>query len=630
MGFDDVMARSSGRGGAELQPGTLVGSYRIERLLGRGGMGEVYLAEHIDLHARYALKVLPPNLMARPTFLRQFRQEAQTLARLDHPNIVRVTHFGESRGIVYLAMEYLPGDDVERLRVQKGGKLPLAEVRGIIEQVLKGLSYAHQQGVVHRDLKPANLLIGRDGCVRVSDFGLAALVRNELKAGPAGAGDSDATVGPASPAGDDATIGPGAADPDATIGPDDDGGGQRYGGTLDYMSPEAREGKPVGPAGDIFSLGVMTHFLLTGSKPGAYSKPASRMVKGVGREWDRFIERCIAPDPTQRFRDAGEALQNLPGTKKRSPLPWVAGAGVAALLLAAVAVGVALLKDKGGSPPEGVSEVTPAAPAEASLAPVPVAPGVQQPRQEAPGPVQGAAQASGNSGSQSQTPSAPPAAAGSRNVSLAINSQPPGAQVSINGRQVGRTPLVWRDGKRGESVRLELTAQGHVPEMRTMRLTDDGSVELSLKGLPGNITLTGLPPDAADGATLRFAGVEYRLAGGMMRSVASGEGLLEIEHPAYQPFARNVYLPPGGEITVDAALQGRPAIVVLKIKPRITSTVTINGQAHTSQGGSLEVEAPGGQPLHIVVQAPRHKPVNIDATLRPGQRQEFEAVLLRE
>lgn len=628
MGFDNLMPHTTGGDGAELQPGTLVGSYRVERLLGKGGMGEVYLAQHIDLQAYYALKVLPQHLAARPSFFQQFRQEAQVLARLEHPNIVRVTHFGVHEGIIYLAMEYLPGDDVEKLRAKKGGKLPVAQVCELTEQVLRGLAYAHKQGVVHRDLKPANLLIGSDGAARISDFGLAALVRDEMSGRPTAATKAA-----------DAEF-----DPDATIGPDDDGGpsAQRYGGTLDYMSPEAREGKPVGPAGDIYSLGVMTHFLLTGSKPGAYSKPASKMVRGVGRDWDKFLERCIAPDPKDRFKDASEALAYLPGSKVKSgggggALAWIAAA-VVLLVGASAAAYFGLGKDKvnellapiTGSGSSPVSEQPAPSREQTAPAETTVPPGTN----DAP-PTAGTPSGAPAKTTAGTTPEAPPRSGFSSTqtaatpVTISFVSEPAGATVAVNGRVVGQTPVDWSDGRQGDDVSVEVTAMGYKTFSQQLRLAQDGQMRVRLDGLPGSLSLVGLPARAT-GATIKVNGAIMQPTGGVLRDVPPGNVFVEISHPSYAPFSQSVTVPPGGNASLNVAMQPAAATLVVRIKPRITSSVTVNGRKYTAQGGTLEVEVPSGEPLELTVSAPYHNTVTERLELNASERQELDVVLLRK
>ncbi len=162
-----------------LGQGDRLGDYRILDILGRGAMGEVYLAEHVHLKQRYALKVLPAELSKSGSFKARFREEARTLAGLKHQNIIMVHNAGEDQGRFYLAMEHVEGGSLEDYLKNEGGRLKAGEVQDILQQMLEGLSYAHGKGVIHRDLKPANILRTGEGKIKISDFGLARVVGEE-------------------------------------------------------------------------------------------------------------------------------------------------------------------------------------------------------------------------------------------------------------------------------------------------------------------------------------------------------------------------------------------------------------------------------------------------------------------
>ena len=158
--------------------------YRIDGLLGAGGMGEVFKGAHVVTQRRCALKLLPEELCRQPNFVTRFHAEAKTLARLNHPHVVQIYTGGESEGRFFLEMEYVDGGDLQRRVLEycklTGSGLPETEVRRVTDAVLSALSYAHGQGIVHRDLKPANILLSSAGDVKVSDFGLAAVVGEDL------------------------------------------------------------------------------------------------------------------------------------------------------------------------------------------------------------------------------------------------------------------------------------------------------------------------------------------------------------------------------------------------------------------------------------------------------------------
>ena len=165
----------------------MLGRYRIERSLGRGGMADVYLVFDQRRQVHVALKMLREDLAEDPEFVRRFRREAEALARLDHPNIVRFYGFEQAYPQAWIVMDYVPGTTLRRRLGEAGGPLPLDEVTRILRQVGAALSYAHTEGIVHRDLKPANIMLKPDGTALLSDFGIArAAEATTMTAGPVG------------------------------------------------------------------------------------------------------------------------------------------------------------------------------------------------------------------------------------------------------------------------------------------------------------------------------------------------------------------------------------------------------------------------------------------------------------
>jgi len=209
-----------------LDVGDTLGTYRVEALIGRGGMGTVFLAEHLQLGRKVALKVLPPNLAEDPAFRERFIRESQLAASLDHPSIIPIYDADEREGILYIAMRYVEGTDLRRLLKAEAPLAPQQALR-LLEPVSAGLDAAHAKGLVHRDVKPANILIEQaSGRVFVSDFGLAKLVS---AVGMARTGS--------------------------------------FLGTVDYCAPEQIEGKPVDARTDVYSLGCVLFECLTGQPP---------------------------------------------------------------------------------------------------------------------------------------------------------------------------------------------------------------------------------------------------------------------------------------------------------------------------------------------------------------------------
>ncbi|MGH7599194.1 MAG: protein kinase domain-containing protein, partial [bacterium] len=204
--------------------GTKISHYQIIDLLGQGGMGEVYLAEDLNLRRKAALKVLAPKYTADPSFQARFKREAQAAANLNHPNVVTIYEIGEYEDRLFIAMEYVPGESL-RARITRE-KLSVRQVIDIALQICDGLARAHNGGIVHRDLKPANILVNAEGRVKIVDFGLAKVQ-----------GVSKLT---------------------------------RSGimmGTLPYMSPEQVRGEELDNRSDIFSMGVVLYELLTRDLP---------------------------------------------------------------------------------------------------------------------------------------------------------------------------------------------------------------------------------------------------------------------------------------------------------------------------------------------------------------------------
>ncbi|HEX4450859.1 MAG TPA: serine/threonine-protein kinase [Kofleriaceae bacterium] len=205
----------------------LAGRYRVQRLLGKGGMGAVYLADDEVLHELVALKVISSAFSSdEAALVARFRREASAARKVSSPSVIRIHDLGEARpGLLYLSMEYFAGRTLTELIAQRG-VVPIKDVQDILQQVCSGLEAAHQAGVIHRDLKPGNVLVGERGAVKLIDFGLATTL----------VGDNLTATG-------------------AILG------------TPHYMAPEQVRGKPVDARTDIYSLGALAYHLVTGRPP---------------------------------------------------------------------------------------------------------------------------------------------------------------------------------------------------------------------------------------------------------------------------------------------------------------------------------------------------------------------------
>jgi serine/threonine-protein kinase len=253
--------------------------YRIDRRIGRGGMGVVYLATDLALERSVALKVLAEELAKQPGFQRRFVGESKLAASLDHPNVIPIYAAGEHQGVLYIAMRFVPGQDLRTL-LREEGRLEPERAARLVAQVASALDAAHAHGLVHRDVKPANVLMTAQDHVYLTDFGLSKRV----------AADSEAT---------------------------------RTGlvlGTLDYVAPEQIRGQDVGPFTDVYSLGCMAVHLLTGqvaypieTEEGKlwahFSEPPplpGTRVPELGKRFDALVARALAKRPEDRFATAGE------------------------------------------------------------------------------------------------------------------------------------------------------------------------------------------------------------------------------------------------------------------------------------------------------------------------------------
>ena len=292
-----------------LAPGSTIGPYSIERQLGAGGMGVVYLATDTRLDRQVAIKTLPADLAADPERLARFQREAKLLASLNHPNIGAIYGLEEADGHRYLILEYVEGGTLaERL---KAGPIPFDEAVPLARQIAEALEAAHEKGIVHRDLKPGNVMVTPEGTVKVLDFGLARATD---------AAPSTLSVNPDSPT---VTTPPPAYSP--TIA-------GVIMGTAGYMSPEQARGRPVDKRSDIFSFGCVLYEVLSGAQPFRGETVADSLGAILHREPDlnllpshvphrlrELLTTCLAKDRKNRLRDIGDARLVLQGHPYAEP-----------------------------------------------------------------------------------------------------------------------------------------------------------------------------------------------------------------------------------------------------------------------------------------------------------------------
>ena len=324
-----------------MQPGTRLGPYEIVAPIGAGGMGEVYRARDTRLGRDVAIKVLPGEFAQDPERLRRFEREAKATAALSHPNLLAVHDLGTFAGVPYLVEELLEGESLKE-RIERGA-LAVPEAVGIAVQMARGLAAAHEKRIVHRDLKPANVFLGKDGLVKILDFGLAKLVEGV----PVGEADT------------------------LTHAPT---GATEFGrvlGTVAYMAPEQARGMPVEERADVFAFGVVLYEMVAGARPfrgetatdtvaAILKEEPPRLPASVPGDLVAVIGTCLAKDPERRYRGGSDLLAALEAVRpgdtaplwsslKRSARrrPWLAAANVvAALAVLALALNLGGLRER--------------------------------------------------------------------------------------------------------------------------------------------------------------------------------------------------------------------------------------------------------------------------------------------
>jgi uncharacterized protein (TIGR03067 family) len=309
--------------------------YRVQELLGVGGMGAVYKAEHLLMERRVALKLISHTLTSDPAMVERFRREVKSAARLKHPNIVMAYDAEQAGDSHFLVMEYVEGQSLARL-VAEQGPLPVRQACDYIRQAALGLQHAHERGMVHRDIKPQNLMLTPDGQTKILDFGLARFAMETAPSGALGL----VTAANASAA---SALSSGSLTQIGTVM-----------GTPDYIAPEqVTDAHTADIRADIYSLGCTLYDLLAGhapfpegsaiSKIKAHSestpKPLTELRRDVPAELARVVERMMAKDPGRRYQTPAEvALALTPfaaGTPAKPRWRWALAAAAAMLVISA-------------------------------------------------------------------------------------------------------------------------------------------------------------------------------------------------------------------------------------------------------------------------------------------------------
>lgn len=431
-----------------LAPGAVLGErYRIEEMIGQGGMGTVYRAQHLTLGKTVAVKVLKALHTARPDFVARFQREAVAASQIHHPGIVDVFDFGRAQdGSFYCVMEHLTGETLAA-RLSRHGALPVPEAVRIGRDMARALSAAHTQGIFHRDIKPENVLLvpqsGAPDAVKLVDFGIARLAETPR--------DGRET-------GDGIIL-----------------------GTPQYMSPEQASGLSQDARADVYSLGVLLWELVAGVAPfrgvsathvlaahllePAPHLPRSGRYGRIPRRLGRLIGRMMAKRPEDRpdgMQDVVAELEAVlsPASPRAS---WAVGALAVLAVVSATGALSLFVARRHQRPPPPLARALPASLSPVSTTPLPSAFPVAPP---VPAPA-----------------SAPSRAPAIRTVSVNVQSEPPGAAVVLDGRPLGLTPLRVPLVS-GAPVRLELSLPGYVSESRLIRPRGGLSVDVRLAAPP--------------------------------------------------------------------------------------------------------------------------------------------------
>jgi len=329
--------------------------YEILDALGEGGMGMVYRVRDRETTEILALKLLRPEIARDPAMMERFKNELRLARRITHKNVCRIHDFNRVGDLAYLTMEYVDGESL-RLYLRRAGRLTPERTIDLARQIAAGLGEAHAQGVVHRDLKPENVMLGRDGLVKLLDFGIARALGS----------DTAAT--------------------------------RTIAGTPEYMAPEQSQGKTVDQRADLYALGLILYECLTGRRAfsGATAVevalkqlkerplPPRKLMADTPPHFEAIVMRCLEKEPARRFASVAELQRALAPSEISAPRParsWTKVAAVAALVVLAIGVSRKAVQHDESAP---AVMAQPQAPT--GLAPPPAPPGKPVESQDAPKP----------------------------------------------------------------------------------------------------------------------------------------------------------------------------------------------------------------------------------------------------
>jgi predicted Ser/Thr protein kinase len=565
--------------------GDVLDGYRLDGVIGRGGMGTVYRATDLALEKTVAVKIIAPHLARDDTFVGRFREEAKALARLDARGIVGIHAMRETDDAMILVMEHVEGPSLKTV-LQRRGALDPDEAVALTRQILEAVQHAHEADVLHRDLKPSNILID-DGRATITDFGLAKIVTSDAKLTSTH---------------------------------------QRM-GTVAYMSPEQIRGlQNVNAASDLFSVGLIAYEMLGGRLPYDASAseyaiqraiveerfpPPSTYAPNIPSWLDGFVMQLIAKDPAERPRSAAAALQQLPdlddtgieefslsrdarGASSLSPAQWGSVAAVVGVLLALTFVGVrAALRMPAGGPRDDASRMT-----MLSVTSTPDGADVIL-----------------NGDSMGRTPL--------RHATI------PAGSVRVQLAKSGRTPVDTTIDAR-TTPRLAATlgpAAGPPADTATARDPRSTAVPASPSAddapaddratpappSPGVLLIRSTPPDASVAVDGRSMGLSPVL----LDNLAPGAYDVRLRLNDHRPFRTTVEVASGDTLEVTPSLTPNPAVVTLRAMP--SGDVIINGTARARDASTSVIDSlmPGTHDLELVSPQGRwSETVQLD----PGER----------
>ncbi len=537
--------------------------YRVVLKLGEGGMGEVYLADDVELRRKVALKFLPSQLSSNPDLKARFKREAQAAAALNHPNIITIYQVGEYNNQAFIAMEYVEGQSLRDMLSE--GSITVEKALEIVIQCCEGLNMAHERGIVHRDLKPANIMVDRLGRVKILDFGLAKFgdVTRLTKAGTAM-------------------------------------------GTPHYMSPEQVKGDDLNQQSDIYSLGVILYELLCGELPfqGYYEAailysianekptPITKYKPGLQKGLVQVIDKALEKRLQKRYQGVDEMRTDLqreqrllqtagqptvttfrvpaPAPRKR---PWRRYAALVSAALSGVVLWLLFTNTPTWLDSAGVSRRRP----DAKRGTTPSQPSNQPVQMAGKGVILQPKEPNG-------TKANPPPVVESFGE-LEVTSQPGAAQVWLNGRQVGRTPFS-NSKLKPETYRLRVTLAGYRDYEETLKLQPGVRTRRTARLIPLREVVSRPPPTGRLNIVSQPTGAEVWLDERKLEHVTPylaenlppGSHKLVLKKEGYQDYTTTVQVVADKLTHVTPELKALVGTLKILVKPY--GSIFIDGRLH--------------------------------------------------